>query len=363
MLRREVVKAMGSLFGLGAGTPSRFPYPDRPQPAPGVGPSQGQVTRARVVIVSGPTGSVEGVFVYAPGTVPALGNPPIASLTAGTADPFGNPVKPQMTVYGTDGTFVEMQAGAPASLFIGSGDSAEATPARVLTQVAGAGGTRRIATTVRAPRVTGENAGAAASLVLESPTADLTGGVIASLIATGDGIGFSSLNLNQTQVTLLCNSGAQIIMSATNTAVSIGSFTSTQGTAANPSKITTDSWQSLGSPGIANVTVNAGRYAMMPFGASAGNMTCIDVALTVGAGGAAAGAYAFANTLPAAYQFPGNYSRSYEAGFNGTITTATNNADLLVDGAGTGTRGRVRLQIPALPAGTVISATVFIPLN
>src|SRR5215831_8312493 len=94
MLRREVVKALGSLFGLGAGTPSRFPYPDRPQPAPGLGPGGGQNVRARTVIVFGPAGTVSGVFVYAPGTTPGPGNPPIAAMTASATDPFGNDVQP-----------------------------------------------------------------------------------------------------------------------------------------------------------------------------------------------------------------------------------------------------------------------------
>jgi hypothetical protein len=41
------------------------------------------------------SGSGTGVFVYS-GT-PGLGNPPIAALTAGTADPFGNTVKPTVS--------------------------------------------------------------------------------------------------------------------------------------------------------------------------------------------------------------------------------------------------------------------------
>jgi hypothetical protein len=43
-----------------------------------------------VVVVAGPTGAVVGVFVYAPGTTPALGNLPVAWMTDGTKDPFGN---------------------------------------------------------------------------------------------------------------------------------------------------------------------------------------------------------------------------------------------------------------------------------
>jgi hypothetical protein len=41
------------------------------------------------------SGSGTGVFVYS-GT-PGLGNPPIAALTAGTADPFGNTVQPTVS--------------------------------------------------------------------------------------------------------------------------------------------------------------------------------------------------------------------------------------------------------------------------
>lgn len=80
----------GSLFGLGAGTPTRFPYPDRPQPSPGVGPSSAAVVRANQVIVFGPTGRPVGVFVYQPGTIPGPGNQPIGWVTASATDPFGN---------------------------------------------------------------------------------------------------------------------------------------------------------------------------------------------------------------------------------------------------------------------------------
>lgn len=51
-----------------------------------------QVTTAQIVIVSGPTGVVSGVFVYEPGTTPAAGNPPIAGLTASSTDPYGNAI-------------------------------------------------------------------------------------------------------------------------------------------------------------------------------------------------------------------------------------------------------------------------------
>lgn len=77
----------GSLFGLGAGTPSRFPYPDRPQPGTGVGPSQTNIIRATTVIITGEKGEL---LVYSPargaGTL-------AAAITAGPlTDPYGNQV-------------------------------------------------------------------------------------------------------------------------------------------------------------------------------------------------------------------------------------------------------------------------------
>jgi hypothetical protein len=67
-----------------------------PPPTSAPGAAAG-VVRARQVIVSG-AGAV-GVFVY--NGVPGAGNPPIASLTSGTVDPFGNPVVPGVVAYPT----------------------------------------------------------------------------------------------------------------------------------------------------------------------------------------------------------------------------------------------------------------------
>ena len=47
-----------------------------------------------VIVLSGPSGVVVGVFAYAPGTTPAFGNSPIDWLTESSTDPFGNPVTP-----------------------------------------------------------------------------------------------------------------------------------------------------------------------------------------------------------------------------------------------------------------------------
>lgn len=74
------------------------------QPVVGVQPGVSKaVILANTVIVFGPTGAVVGVFVYAAGTTPALGNEPIASLTNQTSDPYGNPVLPGVAAYTTVG--------------------------------------------------------------------------------------------------------------------------------------------------------------------------------------------------------------------------------------------------------------------
>jgi hypothetical protein len=89
---------VGSLFGLGSGTPSRFPYPDRPQPAPGVGPGGGTIIRARDVIIFGKL----GLFVYDPAPGPGT---LVGSFTgqAGT-DPYGNSYPAGVWSYGALGT-------------------------------------------------------------------------------------------------------------------------------------------------------------------------------------------------------------------------------------------------------------------
>ena len=103
---------------LGTPSPSRFPYTSRPDQR-GVAPaSGGQVVRGRLVIVYGPAGTVVGVFVYQPGTVPGHGNPPVAWMTAGTSDPFGNPLQPQIGSQAANGQGVLLQ-GADL-IFLGS---------------------------------------------------------------------------------------------------------------------------------------------------------------------------------------------------------------------------------------------------
>jgi hypothetical protein len=121
---------------------------------------------------------------------------------------------------------------------------------------------------------------------------------------------------------------------------------------------TPETWHSLGSFGAASWTINQGRYQLTSEGECE-----IDIALNAQVGGGAAGTFTWTNTLPAAYQFAGNYSRSYPLAYNGTIAAGQNYGVILVDGAGTPNPGRVRIQLAALPATTNVGNTARIPLS
>ena len=82
---------------LGGLPPRRIDQQNSPPPA-GISAGNSNIVRAREVIVFGPSGAVVGIFFYAPGTTPMFGNPPIASLTTSTVDPYGNPVVPGFTL-------------------------------------------------------------------------------------------------------------------------------------------------------------------------------------------------------------------------------------------------------------------------
>lgn len=85
------------------GTPTPPPGYQPPQ-LPGVAAGSVNIFRGRLVIVTGPSGAVVGVFVYAAGTTPGLGNPPVFWATSSSADPFGNAIAATAGISGT-GTF------------------------------------------------------------------------------------------------------------------------------------------------------------------------------------------------------------------------------------------------------------------
>lgn len=92
-----------------AGLPRRrLDQATRPM-VPALAPGGAQIFRGRLVIVFGPGGTIGGVFVYQPGTTPGPGNPPIAYMTAGTEDPYGNTVTPQIGSMAGNGQGIVLQ--------------------------------------------------------------------------------------------------------------------------------------------------------------------------------------------------------------------------------------------------------------
>jgi hypothetical protein len=363
----------------------------RPQNAPGVQqtpigvqPGSPAITVAHIIIVSGPGG---GVFIYS-GT-PGAGNPPVAWISNGTTDPYGNALpngaelgiagtgvftagntlitpsgefiysgtpalgnlvisltpaagtdslgnvyKADFTVYGSNGTSVQVLAGTPASVRIGTGDAAETTPGLISTVIQGSGPTRSLGMILQSPIISGAPS-AFAQLQMLSPSADLTTLPVALELTVSDGVNVA---------------GLQVIPTNWNFTQSI---TATGGTPANPTLITTDSWNSLGALGAGSgYTVTRGRYQLTNDG-----RTEVDISLTAGAA-TVAGVYLFANTMPASPNYRPINNRSYPMGWNGSVTAGMNFPSLRV-----GSNGTVNLQLPALPNGTVVSCTQRIPVN
>jgi hypothetical protein len=114
-----------------AGLPQ--PRPDQQYQASGAAMAPGSqtpVVRAREVIIFGPAGVVVGLFVYATGTTPAAGNPPVDSITRSATDPFGNAVEPDFTAYGPSGSYAQLTDGELN--FVGS--SGQPSPAQIRTE-------------------------------------------------------------------------------------------------------------------------------------------------------------------------------------------------------------------------------------
>ena len=67
--------------------------------------------------------------------------------------------------------------------------------------------------------------------------------------------------------------------------------------------------------------------------------------------------YTFSSTLPAAYQWSGNYLRIYQLAYNAAITGGAQAAIIAIDGNSAGVPGRVRITLPALAANVNLAAT------
>jgi hypothetical protein len=106
-------------FGMGmtavAGDKLRRPLnaPPAGNAAPGVQPgATGGVFFGRLVVIFGPAGSRLGLFLYTAGTTPGPGNPPIASITNASVDPYGNATHPGITSQIPGGAFASLLNGA-----------------------------------------------------------------------------------------------------------------------------------------------------------------------------------------------------------------------------------------------------------
>jgi hypothetical protein len=266
------------------------------------------------------------------------------SLPNGGVDQYGNPYPAGISLGQLGNQQVQLLLnGLIGFLNFPSGDTMEGTAANIAAHIEGAGATRFLQMDVSGPK--GNPVGATDWVQIEFNSAENNAGSTANLSFV-----YVDIAGVPHQFGFVDDTGFQIVGSVT--AVHPGA------TPASPAVI--ESWQSLGAFSTATWTVNVGRYRIT----SDNPGECeLDISLNAQVGGGAAGAFTWANNLPAAYQFPGNYTRAYAMGFNGVITTATNNADVLIDGNGTGNPGRVRVQLPALPATTNATLTARIPLS
>ena len=85
---------MLAMTGLGGTPPPPMNAPRGQATPPGVQPGvSAGIDFARVVVVFGPTGAVNGVFIYQAGTTPKTGNGPLLSGTLAADDLYKNPVQ------------------------------------------------------------------------------------------------------------------------------------------------------------------------------------------------------------------------------------------------------------------------------
>lgn len=90
--------------GMGGQQPPGQGAPRGQKTPPGVQPGTTGIDFARVVIVFGPSGAVNGVFVYQAGTKPAAGNGPVLSGTLSSKDFYGNATKAGWVSYASPGS-------------------------------------------------------------------------------------------------------------------------------------------------------------------------------------------------------------------------------------------------------------------
>ena len=133
--------------------------------------TQAGITFARAVVVFGPSGAVNGIFVYQPGTKPAAGNGPVLSGTESSKDLYGNAVQGGWTAYSAPGS-ASWASLLSAALQLNSAGSV--TPGMVLAGAAGG------------VTIDSGSTGAAdnqAAVIAQSKNASGVGGRLVSLVA------------------------------------------------------------------------------------------------------------------------------------------------------------------------------------
>lgn len=250
-----------------------------------------------------------GAFFYS--DIPTIGNL-IASITSAAGiDGFGNAYVKGIATYGANGdtSYVQLLPGSgastPARLLVGTGDAIEDRAAEFINFISGSGGGKTLSLLIQSPRVTGAAAAQISELILNSSTADLTTQPNASLLVS-DGSNVSDLMLTLSGLSLV---GAPL--------------TATDGTAANPTVITTDTWHSLGT--LAGYTVTVGRYRLTTWGA-------YELDINVTSLGANAANTTFSVALPAGYS--GGSSIAYPLTANYVLTAGNAYPRLIVTSGG-----------------------------
>lgn len=259
------------------------------------------------LVAAGPAGTVVGVFVYAPGTIPALGNLPIAWVTQSSQDPFGNnlpqgpgpaggaPAKDVVTFDSTTSTLAWLTKGAlrlmvttdsnPASVAVLGGSLSITSPT---TTAADIPAVVQFNSTL-SPRGNGVNP----EIQLQNNTSIRTNGgavpVKGGLSVTGGETtdtthvtGTSTLDGAVTvnaKETITAGGLAVTGGTTTDTETVTGQLTATGGSAGTPTKVTTDTWNTMTltggwtAGGYARYRLNPDRTVEIQGVISAGTLT------------------------------------------------------------------------------------------
>jgi hypothetical protein len=263
-------------------------------------PGSTSVVRARYVIVFG-TG--DGVFVYASGTTPALGNPPIAWMGGNGEDPYGNAL-PSTSGVLSSGSFQagNMVINANALLIYSS------TPAlgNLIASMAYVGGTD--------PHGNAYLAGTTSYFATGGgyQASQVFGGAFAFQISTsyaGPYTEYGSIDNG------IFGSGTSVQFNLINAVafVFVGPLQATSGTPANPTLITTDTWHTLS---LQNSWTGVLQYKLEP-----NNRVSIRSQGTLGVGTRTTGT--LVATLPTS---PFNYAPAFQVDLPFNVTSNSSGA-------------------------------------